>query len=64
MRRFLLAALVAMLATPAAAQQATFLTSLFLPCIPSSAINTNIVVTSAAPGAGGTVSVTAWGYTQ
>jgi len=32
------------------------------PCIPASAVNTSIVVTSAAPGAGGTVSVTAWGY--
>lgn len=31
-------------------------------CIPASAINTGIVITSAAPGSGGTVSVTAWGY--
>lgn len=31
-------------------------------CIPASAANTAIVVTSAAPGAGGVVSVTAWGY--
>jgi hypothetical protein len=36
----------------------------FAPCIPSSAINTAIAVVSAAPGAGGTVSVTAWGYQQ
>jgi len=35
----------------------------FNPCIPSSAINTNIVVTTAAPGSGGAVSVSAWGYT-
>lgn len=31
-------------------------------CIPASAVNTGIVITSAAPGVGGTVSVTAWGY--
>lgn len=34
----------------------------FNPCVPASAVNTTIVVTSAAPGAGGVVSVTAWGY--
>jgi len=34
------------------------------PCIPASATNTTIAVVSAAPGAGGTVSVTAWGYQQ
>lgn len=34
----------------------------FNPCIPASAANTAIVITSPAPGAGGTVSVTAWGY--
>jgi hypothetical protein len=31
-------------------------------CIPASAINTTITVTSAAPGGGGVVSVTAWGF--
>ena len=31
-------------------------------CIPASAANTAINVVSAAPGAGGTVSVSAWGY--
>lgn len=31
-------------------------------CIPASAANTGIAVISAAPGAGGVVSVTAWGY--
>lgn len=31
-------------------------------CIPASASNTAIAVISAAPGAGGTVSVTAWGF--
>lgn len=36
----------------------------FYPCVPASAINTTIVVTSAAPGAGGVVSVSAWGYRQ
>lgn len=34
----------------------------FMPCVPSSAINTGIAVISAAPGSGGVVSVTAWGY--
>lgn len=36
----------------------------FNPCIPASAANTAIAVISAAPGAGGTVSVTAWGFRQ
>lgn len=36
----------------------------FTPCIPASAANTGIVVTSGAPGSGGVVSVTAWGYKQ
>jgi hypothetical protein len=31
-------------------------------CIPASAVSTSIAVVSAAPGAGGTVSVSAWGY--
>lgn len=34
----------------------------FMPCVPSSAINTGIAVISAAPGSGGVVSVSAWGY--
>jgi hypothetical protein len=34
----------------------------FSPCIPATASNTTIVVTSAAPGSGGVISVTAWGY--
>lgn len=34
----------------------------FTPAIPSSAVNTAIAVNSAAPGTGGVVSVTAWGY--
>jgi hypothetical protein len=34
----------------------------FTPCIPASAANTSIAVVSAAPGSGGVVSVTAWGY--
>ena len=33
----------------------------FTPCLPASAANTTIVVTSAAPGTGGVVSVAAWG---
>lgn len=36
----------------------------FLPCVPGSAANTGIAVVSAAPGSGGTVSVSAWGYQQ
>ena len=35
---------------------------IFQPCIPASATNTSIAVVSAAPGTGGVVSVTAWGY--
>ena len=34
------------------------------PCIPAIAVNTGIAVISAAPGSGGTVSVTAWGFQQ
>jgi hypothetical protein len=36
----------------------------FTPCIPASAVNTSIAVVSAAPGTGGVVSVSAWGYQQ
>lgn len=36
----------------------------FVPCIPASAANTSIAVVSAAPGTGGVVSVSAWGYQQ
>lgn len=35
---------------------------IFAPCIPASAVNTGIAVISAAPGSGGTVSVSAWGF--
>ena len=35
---------------------------IFAPCITSSAINTAIAVVSAAPGTGGVVSVSAWGF--
>jgi hypothetical protein len=35
---------------------------IFTPCIPASTTNTSIAVVSAAPGSGGTVSVTAWGF--
>ncbi len=35
---------------------------IFTPCVPASAVNTSIAVVSAAPGSGGVVSVTAWGY--
>lgn len=37
---------------------------IFNPCIPASAVNTSIAVVSAAPGTGGVVSVSAWGYQQ
>jgi hypothetical protein len=37
---------------------------IFTPCIPASAVNTSIAVVSAAPGTGGVVSVSAWGYQQ
>lgn len=35
---------------------------IFSPCLPASTTNTSIAVVSAAPGSGGTVSVSAWGY--
>ena len=35
---------------------------IFAPCIPASGTNQSIAVVSAAPGSGGVVSVTAWGY--
>lgn len=35
---------------------------IFSPCIPASGTNQSIAVISAAPGTGGVVSVTAWGY--
>jgi hypothetical protein len=34
----------------------------FSPCVPASAVSTSIAVVSGAPGSGGVVSVTAWGY--
>ena len=37
---------------------------IFTPCVPASAVDSAIAVVSAAPGAGGTVSVSAWGYTK
>lgn len=35
---------------------------IFSPCVPASGTNQSIAVVSAAPGTGGVVSVTAWGY--
>lgn len=35
---------------------------IFSPCIPASATNTGIAIVSGAPGSGGTVSSTGWGY--
>lgn len=40
------------------------LNNTFTPCVPSSAVNTAITVTSAADAAGTNVAVTAWGYQQ
>lgn len=34
----------------------------FSPCVPASAVSTSIAVVSAAPGSGGVVSVSAWGF--
>jgi hypothetical protein len=34
----------------------------FGPCVPASVTNTTIVVTGPAPGSGGVISVSAWGY--
>jgi hypothetical protein len=39
-------------------------TQAFTPCIPANAQNTAIAVVSAAPGTGGVISVTAYGYQQ
>jgi hypothetical protein len=36
----------------------------FSPCLPSSAVNTAIIVTSAAAGSGGNTFVNIWGYNQ
>lgn len=47
-----------------AATAAGVLTQTFTPCIPSSAVNTAIVVTSAAAGIAGNTAVNAWGYQQ
>lgn len=35
---------------------------IFKPCVPASAANQSVAVVSPAPGSGGTISVTAWGY--
>jgi hypothetical protein len=46
------------------ATAAGVLSQTFAPCIPSSAVNTAIVITSVAAGTGGNTAVTAWGYQQ
>lgn len=48
--------------TAAAATGIGLVDHTFNPCIPSSSINTAVAVISAAPGSGGVVSVSAWGY--
>lgn len=45
-----------------AAPSVASLNQTFSPCIPASAVNTSIVVTSAAAGTGGSTAVNAWGY--
>lgn len=40
------------------------LTRTFSPCLPSSAVNTAVVVTSAAAGTGGVTNANAWGYQE
>lgn len=47
-----------------AATAAGILTQTFYPCIPASAVNTNIVITSAAAGLAGNTNVNAWGFNQ
>lgn len=37
---------------------------IYTPCIPASAVNTQIAVVTAAPGAGGNVAISAWGYQE
>lgn len=48
--------------TPPAALGLGLTEQIFQPCVISSAINTGIAVISAAPGSGGVVSVSAWGF--
>jgi hypothetical protein len=51
--------------TAASATAGPVLSQVFTPCLPSSAINTSIVVTAGALGAGGVnQNVNAWGYQQ
>jgi hypothetical protein len=40
------------------------LTQTFWPCVPASAVNTAITFTSVAPGTGGVISNSLWGYQQ
>lgn len=47
---------------PAAAPSFSTRGQTYAPCLPASAVNTAIVVTSSAPGAGGVIEVNAWGF--
>ena len=49
-------------AGPVASAQGVLEPNLGLVCLPASAANTTIVITSAAPGTGGVISIAAWGY--
>lgn len=48
--------------TQAAASGVGVLNRSFIPCLPTAGVNTAVVVTSAAAGAGGVVTVNVWGY--
>lgn len=58
----LLGGTMTMLQPVAASPNVASFTQDFNPCLPASAVNTNIVVTSAAAGTGGVTRVNAWGY--
>jgi hypothetical protein len=48
----------------AVAAGGTVASQIFQPCIPASAVNTNIVTTTTADGTGTAVNVNSWGYRQ
>lgn len=50
--------------TVPASPAVTNYTKTFSPCLPASAVNTAIVLTSGAAGAGGSTSVTVWGFVR
>lgn len=48
----------------AASASGNALTQTFTPCIPASAVNTNITITTTADGTASNVAVNSWGYNQ